>query len=412
MARLPFITVFLLLAMLSSFTRAGNTESSPSQPQSELRPMLRIHWEKGPSLPQGFQDSAIGIVNGQLVLVGGFCAGRDKDAVPGKPDKYPRGFLKKGWTLNLKDPKSGWAPLPDLPGIERQALAGAVADNRLFCWGGINYTAPFVYRDGYVLSYESGKWSWGKNLPALPRPAVWSGTCAIGSRIYVFGGADYDSERFYTHADRYGANRRLGASLLVLDTRDVKSGWRKLAECPGTPRMTPGVAVLDGKLHVFGGATGDDNVASPGSYNTVVDNWTYDPKVDRWTRLRDLPIASGNFFTVGQITFEERYVLLVGGCQYPKVENPDGTLRPAYGKPSKHYPGKPYFSDVFVYDSQSNLFGTADPLPLNNNTPMTIVRGDRIYLAGGETGGSTIEGESFGHHPDLFLVGKISHLVP
>ncbi|HOW73511.1 MAG TPA: hypothetical protein PKY77_23160 [Phycisphaerae bacterium] len=401
-----------LALIFMSETTIAQTKPADTQPQSELRSMLRIAWKKGTSLPQGVQDSAIGIIDDRLILVGGFCAGRDKDAVPGKPGKYPRGFLKKGWALNLKDPQASWVSLPDLPAIERQALAGIVVDEALYCWGGINYTAPFTYRDGYRLSKKRDEWVWETSLPELPAPAVWSGTCAIGSKIYLFGGADYDSEKFYTHTDRAGHRLRLGAKLLMLDTRDLSAGWRRRADCPGTPRFTPGMAVVDGKIYVFGGAGGDDNKLAPGGYSTVVDNWMYDPTVDVWTRLRDLPISSGNFFTVGEIAYRGRWIILVGGYQYPRIENPDGTVRPPYGKPTRHYPDKAYFSDVFVYDVQTGLFGTADPLPLNNNTPMTIVRSDRIYLAGGETGGAVIDGEAFGHHPDLYLVGTISLLDP
>ena len=50
---------------------------------------------------------------------------------------------------------------------------------------------------------------------------------------------------------------------------------------------------------------------------------------------------------------------------------------------------------------------TADPMPIDNNLPMTVVRGDRIYLLGGETGGGVVEGEFYGHHPDLLLIGKL-----
>jgi hypothetical protein len=92
------------------------------------------------------------------------------------------------------------------------------------------------------------------------------------------------------------------------------------------------------------------------------------------------------------------------------VENPDGSLRKPYGIPYKHYKDNPYFSDVWAYDMQTGLFGTADPLPLNNNTPITVVDDSRIYLIGGETGGSVIEGEPFGHHPDLLLVGSIAEI--
>ena len=38
-------------------------------------PMLRIRWSLGPDLPQGFQDSDGGFIDGQLVTVGGFCSG-------------------------------------------------------------------------------------------------------------------------------------------------------------------------------------------------------------------------------------------------------------------------------------------------------------------------------------------------
>ena len=48
-------------------------------------------WERGPDLPQGFQDSDGGFIGTQLITVGGFCGGGD-DAR--KPGHYPRGFLK------------------------------------------------------------------------------------------------------------------------------------------------------------------------------------------------------------------------------------------------------------------------------------------------------------------------------
>ena len=120
-------------------------------------------------------------------------------------------------------------------------------------------------------------------------------------------------------------------------------------------------------------------------------------------------MASGNFPS-GQIVYKDRYILLIGGCQYAKIENPDGSLRPPYGVTAKHYKDNPYFSDMWVYDVKTGLFGTATPLPLNNNMPMAVLNDSRIYLIGGETGGSVIEGEHFGHHPDLFLVGSIEEV--
>jgi len=368
--------------------------------QSELPRMLEITWKKGPNVPQGFQDSDGGILGNTLVTVGGFCGGR---TVPGKEERYPRGFLKKAWGLDLRAPQAGWQPLPDWPGAARQELFAIVIDEQLYGWGGFSYSEPYCYRDGYRLSHRADGWKWDP-LPELPWALGAAGIAAIGSQIYLVGGADYDLERFYTQANRTGQVPRLGARLLRIDTNHLSAGWQELAPCPGTPRWVAAAAAVGGQLYVFGGATGNDNPT--GAYCTVVDNWRYDPATDTWERLPDLPVASGNF-PAGRIVFEDRYILLVGGCQYAHVLTPEGTARLPYGQPFRHYPDQEYFSDVWVFDPETGRFGTATPLPLNNNLPMTVVAGDRIHLIGGETGGCEIEGEPFGHHPDLYLVGTI-----
>ena len=62
---------------------------------------------------------------------------------------------------------------------------------------------------------------------------------------------------------------------------------------------------------------------------------------------------------------------------------------------------------VFVYDVRTDSLGTATNFPLNNFFPLAILREDDLYLIGGETGGSEIDGEYFSHHLDLFLKGRI-----
>ena len=132
-------------------------------------------------------------------------------------------------------------------------------------------------------------------------------------------------------------------------------------------------------------------------------------------RLHDLPVASGNF-TTGPIVFNNRYIVLVGGYQYNKVLAPDGSVQPLYGTPSQHDPGN-YYSDMWVYDTVTNKFGTATPLPLNTNTPITEIDGNTIRLIGGETDGASgfsgtwVNGVAYGHTPDLYLTGTIS-VVP
>jgi hypothetical protein len=369
--------------------------------------MISLSWQKGPDLPQGFQDSCGGVVGCTLITCCGFCQGAQHWTAPhlrcaGKDHKYPRGFLSNAWGLDLRA-MDAWVPLPPFPGTARQGACAAVVGEQLYMWGGLSYSPPYCYRDGYRLSGDGG-WRWDR-LPDLPHPLCGAGCVALGPQIYAFGGADYDAERFCTNGDCQGGNPRRGARLYAIDTRHLDRGWQELRPCEGgTPRWVAGTAAVDGRVHVIGGGTGGDNAT--GGYCTVVDNWRYDPGTDTWQRIADLPVASGNF-PAGPIVYRDRYVLLVGGYQYARVMDPDGTDREPYGKPYRHYEERPYYSDVFVYDARLGGFGTADPLPLNNNMPLAIVEDSRLFLIGGEIDGAVVEGARYGHHPDLCLIGRI-----
>jgi N-acetylneuraminic acid mutarotase len=311
--------------------------------------------------------------------------------------------MKKVWALNLKDEAAGWKDLPEFPGAARQGSIGVVVGDAIYYWGGFSYSEPYCYTDGWRLEHKNEQWTWAP-LPPLPWPISGGMSCHLGAKIYALGGADYDSERFYTAADRHGGHKRLGAQFLAFDTTSIERGWQPLPECPGTPRWVGALAAVEGKIYVIGGATGDP-------YATVVDNWVYDPAAASWARIRDLPIASGNFPS-GQIVFRNRYILLGGGYQYSQIANPDGTTRPPYGTPHRFHDKGDYYSDMFVYDTKSGLFGRADSMPLNNNLSMMLVYRDSVLMLGGETGGAVVEGEFYGHHPDLFLKGAIAVADP
>lgn len=399
---LPLLGALLIALGGRDFAARSADDGAPNS----LPPMLSIQWRLGPSMPQGLQDSDGGIVNGTLISVGGFCSGSSQ--VASKPGKHPRGFLKRTWGIRL-DARQQWESLPDFPGVERQGLDAVVVDESIYMWGGFNYTAPFTYQDGYRLSWSAAdqKWTW-QQLPDLPWPLTAQGSARIGDKIFVVGGADYDGETgFFTQSDRQGKIDRIGARLLILDAANESKPWSEGPSCPGTPRFVHAVAAVRGKLYVFGGASSGKRPAD-GTF-TVVDNWEFDPATNHWTRLADLPVASGNFSS-GPIVFEDRYVLLIGGYQYGQVISATGSLSPVYGKPTRHYGDNPMCSDVFVYDVERGEFGRATPLPLNNNLPMAVLRGQELQLLGGEIGSATIDGEEFGHHPDLYLIGTISRV--
>ena len=114
---LSFVLAFLLSlnAALDRTATAQEVEPASPLPQRSLMPMLRIDWTRGPNLPQGFQDSDGGILENRLITVCGFCSGGlDRDNQE-KPGVYPRGFLQKGWSIDLSNGGT-WEPIPDFPG--------------------------------------------------------------------------------------------------------------------------------------------------------------------------------------------------------------------------------------------------------------------------------------------------------
>lgn len=359
-------------------------------------------------MPQGMQDNDGGVINDHLVMVGGFCHGLDNDL---KPGKYPRGFLKKGWALNLNDESQGWQPVPDLPGAARQEMNGLSVNNEIYLWGGFSYTEPFTYRDGYKLSREEGDWIWSE-LPPLIRPGAAGTIVAVNSNIYLLGGMDYDAERYYVDTDRTGQAERYGSRLYRFNTQEPKQGWKEARPCPGTPRMMAAGGVVDGKIYIMGGYA----VSKAGKAYNVVDSWRYDPVADSWQRLRDTPVSVSGYST-GTLVYQDRYILLFTGYPHGEILNPDGTTRPRYGTPStidrsgwKLHPRAPtpYENHAWVYDAKTNLYGAVTYLPFDDHAQTVHIVGDTLYMFPGETGGFNWDGEYFGHAAEFVLKGKMT----
>lgn len=374
-------------------------KTTAPKPKEELKQMLTIEWHLGKRLPREFQDSSGGIINNKLVSACGFTT---KSV-----------FFDDVFALDLDNRQAGWSTVAHYPVAPLQELFSVIINNEIYFWGGFSYTEPYTYNEGFKLSHDetTDKWSWTK-LPSLPWPICSSGIAVIGSKIYVHGGADYDRKAFYTWTDRHGKNKNLGSHLLVLDINNMAAGWKQLPDCPGTPRWMPTMSAVEDKLYVIGGATG-----SP--YGTTVDNWLFDPARNKWSRLTDLPISSGNFPDSDNIVFQNRYIVLIGGYQYGTAWNNKVKIKP-YGKGLHScQTNTAYYCDVFVYDTATDTFGRAEDLPLNTNKPVTVLRGNEIFLMGGETGGARLtdtpneikctpdSGEEYAHRPDLFMIGSI-----
>jgi hypothetical protein len=452
---LPF---FVLLSLA--------TESAAALPN-----LLTIDWQRLPDLlhtdqlgSSGFQNSDGGwITEDSIVTAFGHGRGSWEPKVVSE-------FLNQTYLLNvtaaLATPCRGrgtgcehalWARLPDAPVSGRQDVASTTINGVLYILGGFSYSAPYVYSDFLQLApLKAGGWKWSR-LPAFPYALSMHAVASLGSKVYVQGGACYDRLHFVNFFDCRGGTAGLGKRLYVYDTADPSAKWERLPDNPGPPRANAALSSLNGSLYLIGGMSFVPTTANKTAARTLIDNWRYDTTKSKWTRLVDLPIASGNFQTNGpQSSFLDRYIILIGGYQYGETYFPNGTTGPSFGLAQRlcpaHTPAGPksvgclphcpvqmpnvtymgrgtwsheYNNDVFVYDTVDDVFGRAlgtsgnDPglilpncgaFPINDNLPQVNVLGDRIFALGGECNDIVIDGAAYGHYPPLALSGKIKSL--
>ena len=295
---------------------------------NELPSLLHIDWQRLPDFPAqgsaaaGVEASNGGWIDGAWLSGFGYASGGASD------------FMNTTWLLNVSDleQKSTWQRLPDAPVSGRQDVGCTVIGGAAYFIGGFSYTSPYTYKDTLKLSRTStGRWGWSR-LADFPHPIdAYSGVISINETIFVVGGADYDPNGFYVAHDRNGGTAGLGSRLYSLNTKGgAEAQWKRLPDLPSTPRWISSVSAIGNSIVVIGGATGSNPAHA---ITTLVDNWKYDVLSQSWSRLPDLPIASGNF--PSGAVFGERYILLIGGYQYDNVTLPNGTEVSSYGTPQQ-----------------------------------------------------------------------------
>ena len=261
--------------------KSDDPPPSASAMSPPLRPMLHIDWRRlpdfpkqGPVSPSGLEASNGGWVDDDCVV-----------AAFGYPAGGAAAFQNTAWLLNTSSAagaSNNWTRLPDAPVCGRQDVGAAVIDGAIFFVGGFSYSAPFTYNDTLKLSRAAnGSWEW-QVLPDFPYPVdSYSGVVAVGTKLYLMGGAVYTAAKgaagFYVN--------QTGTRLYSLDTADPAGGWVPLPSVPGSPRWVQSVSSVGLDIVVIGGATG----ANPShAVTTVVDNWKYSTDKQTWSRLADM----------------------------------------------------------------------------------------------------------------------------
>jgi len=184
-------------------------------------------------------------------------------------------------------------------------------------------------------SYDPATRSWTSRAPYPGLARDHMGVAALGSFIYLIGGTTRWPQPSVTTVQKYSPSS---------DT------WTAVAPLP-TARAATGVAVMNGRIYVAGGATAAVSVA---------DFTAYDPATDTWTALPPMPtprdhltaaVVNGKFYAIG------------------------GRVNPQSCSP---------MTTVEVYDPVTNAWTTAAPMLTAHAGHATGSVGGRIQVFGGE----------------------------
>jgi N-acetylneuraminic acid mutarotase len=238
-------------------------------------------WTVLPSMPVGAYDLDAQVIGNKIYVIPGYGVG---------------GFRNE---LLEYDPHAGtWAQKASNPTYRYEFVSEAV-NGRIYVIGGHGTIddgpwasgKPWTYKDR-VSVYDPATDTWSQGQSA-PMALASSASCALGDKIYVFGGR---------------TDSAMQAVTLVYDT--ATNSWSTKAP-PSVAKEGHACVRVGDRLYVFGGRV------HTGTAQDAVDQ--YDPATDTWTAVTRLPTA--RFWTDGAAVGGE--IVILGGNPGPGVSSAD-----------------------------------------------------------------------------------------
>jgi N-acetylneuraminate epimerase len=197
------------------------------------------------------------------------------------PDRPPWKNGTKTWydtIYVLPSPNSSWLQGLKLPHKRAYGVSLSTKEG-LLCIGGCDESRNVA--NVYLLRWD-GKGLSHRELPDLPVPTSCSAGALIGSRVFIAGGQP--------SPDPLSGPSQ--AHFWMLDLADEQGGWSELPTWPGPERFYA-VAGTDGKdFYLFSGIRRILDSSGQPVLEYLNDAYRFDPEVERWARLADLPHAN------------------------------------------------------------------------------------------------------------------------
>jgi hypothetical protein len=271
-----------------------DTRWQPMSATAHLRPGCNT-WVDASPMPTDRYHFGVAVVDRRVVVLGG---------------RNASGRLR---VVERFDPVTRqWTTLPSVP-VVRSASAVVVQAGTVWMFGGFDGTSELATAD------RLGPDGWQADCCApMPQPVCEVGAVAVGLHIYVIGG----TQGRYTAAE----------TILATMQRYTPSSntWTTCAPM-STPRMTPAVVTIGGRIFAIGGANGS------WSLNTVE---VYDPATDSWAEMAPMSTPRSNCTACVTTDADGRPTVIVAGG-FCKVQ----------------------LDSVEAYDPEANVWTDMPPMP-------------------------------------------------